>query len=348
MKVLYVQDLFPPETFGGGEIYSENIIAELRKKGVKFEVVAGTKGKSRTEKYKGITVHRVNFKPSRYLFNIRAIKKMEEVVEKFKPDIIHGNAMQAAIPASLIGDKYKIPSVVNVHFYFQKYYKDYYDPVRAKIFAKVEKYVMKHSYEKIIALDKYVYDNLKKNKIDSVLIEHPMNVKRFKPSKKPKEFTIGTMMTMGPSKRNDLFIDLVKKYGSEYKFITCGKYNQKFENKLKAAGIKSYGYISHDKMNKFYNSMHVYFGHGMGAKEAMSCSCVAILNEDTERLVKYHIKEISQNVMQKGDVISIINRLQYKKYYNKLAKKSSTFIKNNYSNEIIIPKILKVYKELIK
>lgn len=349
MKVLYVQDLFPPETFGGGEIYSENIITALKKRGVKFEVVAGTKGRTRTTKYKGVTVHRVNFTPSRYFFNIRAIKKMEEVVQRFKPDIIHGNAMQAAIPASLIGDKYKIPSVINVHFYFQKYYREYYDPIRAGIFSKIEKYVMKHSYDKIISLDKYVYDNLKNNKINSILIEHPIDINRFKFRKKPNKFTVGTMMTMGPSKRNDLFIDFAKNHSSEYDFIACGNYNKEFKKKLLSAGIKSYGYIPHGKIHNFYNKMHVYFGHGMAAKEAMASGCVAILNENTERLRKYHIKELKHGAMLNGNHDVLINQLYSdKNFLMKHSVLSSAFIKKNYSNEIIIPKILNVYKELMK
>ena len=349
MKVLYVQDLFPPETFGGGEVYSENILTELKKKGIKFEVVAGTKYKTRTGKYKGIIVHRINWKPSRYLFNVKAIKKMEEVVEKFKPDIIHGNAMQSAIPVSLVGDKYEIPTVVNVHFYFQKYYKEYFDPVRAKIFAKVEKYVMNHSYEKIISLDKYVYDNLKKNKIKSVLIEHMINTKNLKPKKKPNKFTISTILTMGASKRNDIFINLAKKYEDKFNFIACGNYDKKIEIKLKNAGIQTYGYIQNQKLGNFLNKSHIYIGHGMAARDAMSCGVVAILNEDTERLRKYHTKELKAKIMLNGNHDKIINKLfDNKKTLQSLSKKSAQFIIKNYSSKIIIPKILKVYKELVK
>ncbi|MCD6477000.1 MAG: glycosyltransferase family 4 protein [Candidatus Aenigmarchaeota archaeon] len=347
MKILYVHELFPPEIIGGGEIYAENLLLALKKRGIDVFVITGTKKKTRLGKYKGIPVYRVNLFPSRYFFNLKSVPMIEKIVKKFKPDIIHGNAMQSAIPCYIVGKKYNIPIIINVHFFFQEYYRNYFDPVRSYMYSKIERFIMSFPYDKIISLDHYIYDNLKKIGIKSILIEHPINTKLFKPKKKPEKFTIGTAMTIGPSKRNDIFIKLAKKH-KEFEYIAVGFYNKKFKNKLEKIGIKAPGYLPREKMPEFYNKISVYFGHGMAAKEAMACGTPVILNENTERLRKYHYKELKAGLILTGSFDKLIKKLQNKKYYNNLSKKCSLFIKNNYSEKIIIPKIIKEYKKLIK
>lgn len=346
MKVLYVHELYPPELVGGGEIYAENLVTELKKRKVDVMVISGTEGKTRTETRKGIKIKRIHFDTRRqFMFKSKEIGK---VIEQFKPDIIHSNAFTACIPAYKLAKKYKIPHVVNLHFLFLEEYFRYYNPLRAALFDFMERFILKYlkGVKRFIALSPEIYDNLIKlgYKDRTVLINHPINTKIFKPGKKPKKFTIGSQVTLGPSKRIDLFIDLAKTI-KDVDFLAVGSITPELKKEFKAHGIKYMGRLPHDEMPKFYNKINVYFGHGMAAKEAMACGCVAILNEETPRLTAYHKRELASKVMLKGNPQCTIDELkEKKKYYNLQSKKSSRFIRDNYSSEIIIPKIINLYK----
>ena len=111
MKVLYVHEMYPPESVGGGETYSEMLVQQLKTHGIEVMVVAGTSGKTRTENRKGVKIYRVNTSPSRYMFNFKC-SAISKIIKDFKPDIIHTNAYNAAIPSSIAGKKNKIPVYV--------------------------------------------------------------------------------------------------------------------------------------------------------------------------------------------------------------------------------------------
>jgi len=350
MKILYVHELFPPESVGGGETHAINMVRLLKRRGHKVYVVAGTKHKTRKETYKGIKVYRVNFRPSRYLFNITALRGIEKIVKEFKPDVIHTNAFHSAIPAYLVGKKHNIPVIVNVHFFFQQYYKEYFDPIRSVVFSKFERFVISYPYDAIIALDYYVYQNLKAIGKKSILIEHAIDTKRFKPKRKKHNYlVVGTQLTAGKTKRNDLFIELAKKLKKTYvRFYAVGTADKKMRKAFKKYGIVYHGRVPYDEMPEHYNHMDIYFGHGMGAKEAMACGCVAILNEKTKRLVQYHNNEIKQKVMLVGNPVNLINKLQKRAYRKRMSIKSVKFVRKNYSSDKIIKRVEEVYKKVLK
>ncbi|MBU3897256.1 MAG: glycosyltransferase family 4 protein [Nanoarchaeota archaeon] len=348
MKVLYIHELYPPELVGGGEIYAENLVGELHKRGINVMVLTGTKGPNMVEKKNGIIVQRLHFKTRReFMFKIKEIRK---VIRRFGPDIIHTNAFTACVPAYFAARKFKIPVVVNLHFLFLEEYFRYHPKYRAYAFKIMERNILKLPYNKIIALSYEIFCNLKrlglKNK--SVLIEHPIDTKLFKPKAKPNKFTIGSQITLEPSKRLDLFIDLAKRM-KNVRFVAIGYCTKQMKAEFDKYGIKYMKRVPHNKMPKFYNNINVYFGHGMAAKEAMSSGCVSILNEATPRLLRYHYKELRAHTMLSGDPELIINKLmKNKKFYKSVSKKSINFIRKNYDTKIIIPKIINVYKELIK
>ncbi len=348
MKVLYVHELYPPEMVGGGEVYAENLVRELKKRGIDVMVLTGTKGKTRTETRNGIRIKRIHFKTRReFMFKTNEIAK---VIEEFRPDVVHTNAFTACVPAYKAAKRYNIPVAVNLHFLFQEEFYRYHSRPKAFLFSAMERRILKMPFDKIIALSYEIYYNLERLglKSRSVLIEHPINTKSFRPMRKPERFTIGSQITIEPSKRIDLFVDVAKKI-KDARFVTVGNYTDSMKKDFDTYGIEYSGRIPHKMMPKFYNRINVYFGHGMAAKEAMACGCVAILNEITPRLTRYHAKELKAGVMLKGDPVKIINRLMRdKKYYNALSKKSREFIKKNYDTEIILPKIISIYKGLLR
>lgn len=348
MKVLYIHELYPPEIVGGGEIYAETLVTQLKKRGINVMVLTGTKGRTRTGIRNGIKVKRIHFNSRRdFMFKT---KEIEKVIEKFKPDIVHTNAFTACVPSYFAARKHGIPVVVNLHFLFQKEYFRYHPVHRAVFFTLMEKSILKLGYDKIIALSYEIFVNLKKMglKRRSVLIEHPINTKLFKPTKKPKQFTVGSSITIEPSKRLDLFIDLAKKM-RDVRFITYGAYTPEMKKEFDKCGIEYVGKIEHKDTAKQFKKMHVLFGHGLAAKDAMASGSVAILNEPTIRLLRYHRKELKAGVMLKGDPVKIIKKLmKNKSYYNRFSKKSAKFIRDNYSTDLIVPKIIKLYRKMIK
>ena len=346
MKVLYIHDLYPPEIVGGGEMYAENLMKELKKRGIDVMVLCGTKGATRNETRDGIKIRRIHFRTRREL--MFKVREMRKIMKKFRPDIIHTNAFTVCTPAYFAARSLKIPIVVNLHFLFLEEFFRYHPFYKAYAFEKMEKNILKLPFDKVIALSYEIYYNLERLglKHRSILIEHPINTKLFKDKKKAKNFTVGSYTHQEPSKRADLFIDLAKNV--EANFIVYGTYNNHMKSEFNKYGIKYFGAIPYSKVPRFFQQVNVFFGHGMAAKEAMASGCPTILNESTPRLMKYHHKEISSGVMLHGDPVKIINKLKKdKRYYKNISKKSAEFIRKNYDTEIIIPKIINVYRELV-
>ncbi|MDD5416748.1 MAG: glycosyltransferase family 4 protein [Candidatus Aenigmarchaeota archaeon] len=347
MKVLYIHDLYPPEIVGGGEFYAENLVTQLKKRGIEMMVLCGTKGRTRTETRNGVKVKRIHFNTRRELmFKVREMKK---AMKEFRPDVVHTNAFTVCAPSYFAARSLGIPVVVNLHFLFLDEYFRYHNMAKAYAFMNMEKAILKIPYDKIIALSYEIMHNLKELNLDkkSVLIEHAINTKIFKNKKKPKRFTIASYTTTEASKGFDIFLDLRKKV-KDADFIVYGKTTEEMRKELEKYNIKYYGIVPYPKLIKFLNNASVFFGHGLAAKDAMASGCPTILNESTPRLMNYHHKELKAGVMLHGDPVKIINKLKTdKKYYKNISKKSAEFIRKNYDTEIIIPKIINVYRELV-
>ena len=343
MKVLFTKELFPPYIAGGGEIYGENIVRGLMRHGVKVQVVAGSWGKSKFENYEGIPVHRVNLWPMRYSFNVKGYLPLLNVAKKFKPDVIHSNAPQGVFPAFLVSRQLGIPHVVSVHFLFLEEYFKYFNPATASLFYALERSVFRIPYDKIIALDHWVYRNLcrlglKKN---SVVIQHPIDTRKFKPQRKKHEkIVIGTVGTFyGPTKGTNLIINTFEKLKEKYdvEILVVGKCTNEQSRIFERIGAEVVGRVPHNETPKYYNKIDIFIGQGMSAKEAMACGCVTILNEPTLRLKLYHKPEIVAGAMLVGDHFRIIqNLLARPKQINKISKESARFVQENYRTDKII------------
>lgn len=354
MKILYVHELYPPEAVGGGETYVENLAKEMKKRKIDVTVLTGTGGKTKTEKVDGITVHRINFWPSRYFFNIKAYFAMKKIVKEFKPDIIHANTYHSAIPSSMISKKYKIPVILSLHNLFLKETYRYLNPVTATFFYLFERLMFVFPYTEIMALDYCTYDNSKKisRSKNIILIPHPIDTSSLKMQKheKHKKIIVGTAVTMAKAKRNKAFLSLANNYknNSKIQFVAFGRYDDKMKRSLERSGIKSYGFIKDSEKSKYFNMIDVYIGQGMAAKEAMACGCITVLNESSERLLKYHKPEIEAGAMLINPEKIIVEMLIDNSKFDSIRKKASEFVKKNYSKETIMSKIINEYKKLIR
>ena len=116
MRIVILQDDFPPESFGGAGISTYELAKGLLKVG--HEVYVVTAGKTSGEfEYEGLKVFKIKsqyhdrWRAYRSLYNPLIIKRLEEILVKIKPDIVHIN---------------------NVHYHFS-----YYSIKLSKKYAKV-------------------------------------------------------------------------------------------------------------------------------------------------------------------------------------------------------------------
>lgn len=354
MKVLFTHELFKPFIVGGGEIYCENVVKALIKKGIDVTVVAGGWTKSKFEIYEGIPIYRVSLSPTRYSFNIKAFFAIKKVIKEVKPDIIHANTPNSTIPSSIISKFYDIPLVISVHFLFLDTWYEYFNPLISTIFYFGEKIIFKFPYDKIIAMDGWVYHNLcrigLKNK--TILIPHPIDTNKFKPRRcKNEKIVIGTVGTLsGPTKGTNIIINLIKKLKDKYDvdFLIVGPYTKEQKRIFDKIGIKLIGRVPHSIIETYYNKIDVFIGQHMAAKEALACGCYTILNEPTKRLIYYHKNEIEAGIMKCGNPIKLVEEvLENPRIIKSGMKRRAQFIKENYSTEKVISRIIGVYNNLL-
>lgn len=99
MKILILQDDFPPQSFGGAGIISFNLAKAFQEKGNSVSVVTTVQKKEDEGEfeYGGLKVYKIYSKYNeRYrayisLYNPQTVRKVREVLNKIKPDIVHAH-----------------------------------------------------------------------------------------------------------------------------------------------------------------------------------------------------------------------------------------------------------------
>ena len=119
MKILFLSDDFPPQSFGGAGISTYDLALGMKKAGHQvFVITTGRKASEAGESdYQGLKVYKIaNDYPKRWraylsLYNPPVVRQVEELLKKIRPDVVHAN---------------------NIHFYLS-----YYCLKLAKKYAKV-------------------------------------------------------------------------------------------------------------------------------------------------------------------------------------------------------------------
>lgn len=96
MKIVFINDKFPPDVTGVGN-YVFNLAKKMKELGQKIEIISATKDKEKEgrEKYDGITVNRVYSPPFHYLrnyisiYNPHTVGKITMLLKEIKPDVCH-------------------------------------------------------------------------------------------------------------------------------------------------------------------------------------------------------------------------------------------------------------------
>lgn len=99
MKILFLQDDFPPQSFGGAGISTYELAAGMKEAGHDvFVITACRKEREAGESnYNGIKVFKVaSDYPARWrayvsLYNRPVVRRVEELLKKIRPDVVHAN-----------------------------------------------------------------------------------------------------------------------------------------------------------------------------------------------------------------------------------------------------------------
>ncbi|MEK7590056.1 MAG: glycosyltransferase family 4 protein [Patescibacteria group bacterium] len=110
MKILILQDDFPPKSFGGAENIVFNLVKKLKKRGEDVLVVTTTQNKNEEGKieYEGLKIHRIysdyhsRWRAYISLYNPYVIQKVKKIISDFNPDVIHANNIHYHISYSAL------------------------------------------------------------------------------------------------------------------------------------------------------------------------------------------------------------------------------------------------------
>lgn len=99
MKILFLSDDFPPQSFGGAGKIAFNLACGLQKAGHKMFIITACQEKSREgrENYEGLNVFRIfsnyhdRWRAYLGLYNPQTISKIKKLLEEINPDIVHAH-----------------------------------------------------------------------------------------------------------------------------------------------------------------------------------------------------------------------------------------------------------------
>lgn len=99
MKIVFLQDDFPPSSFGGAGISTYELAVGMHRAGHEISVITTCRKVSDAgvSTYDGLTVHRIhNNYPGRWrsylgLYNPPVIRRVEALLQEIRPDVVHAN-----------------------------------------------------------------------------------------------------------------------------------------------------------------------------------------------------------------------------------------------------------------
>ena len=97
MKVLFLHDSFPPQSFGGGGISVHELAVSLKNAGHDASVITTCRKESDAGEfdYQGVKVFRIasnyheRWRAYRGLYNRPVVRKVEDIIRRMKPDVVH-------------------------------------------------------------------------------------------------------------------------------------------------------------------------------------------------------------------------------------------------------------------
>ncbi len=120
MKVVFLQDDFPPESFGGAGISTFEIALQMKKCGHEVSVITTCRKKDDVGEgeYEGLKVFKIHsnyherWRAYKSLYNRKVVKGLEKKLEEIKPDLVHVNNVHFHLSYHSIKVAKKYASVV--------------------------------------------------------------------------------------------------------------------------------------------------------------------------------------------------------------------------------------------
>ncbi|MDO8740487.1 MAG: glycosyltransferase family 4 protein [Candidatus Woesearchaeota archaeon] len=362
----------------------EVIVLAPHEKGLKeYEVIGGVKiyrFRYASDKYERIAyknnmhelVIKNTFNKLIFLKLIRNFyKKIIEIVQKEKIDIIHANWwVPCGIAAYLAFKKTKVPYIVTTHgtdvFILRKF--KFFSFFARKIFKNAAKVNAVSNY-----VAKIVTDLLKINKNKIAVFPMPFDRNKFYPVKKGRN-KIKTIFTMGKlvkRKGVNYLVDacsILKDKKIDFKLIIVGKgpeeesLKEQIKNLNLEKNITIIPSVPHKELVKYYNDADVFVlasitdwkgeteAFGVVFAEALACKTPVIGTRtggipDVVIDGKTGILVEEKNPKQLAD--ALIKILKNEKLAKKLAENGYKYVHENFTAEKIAGKTIKVYNEVV-
>ena len=197
-----------------------------------------------------------------------AYRKIKEIIEEYKPDIVHTHAAKSGIIGRLAADACKVPVVV--HTFHGHVFHSYFNKFTTKTFIHIERYLAKKSTG-IVAISESqkreladVYKICPADKIEIVPLGLDLDKFALKQEVKREDFrkrygieddeiAIGIIGRIVPVKNHELFVAAAKKLlqqtDKKIRFIVIGDgdMRESMETQFAAAGIDYTFYPENNK-----------------------------------------------------------------------------------------------------
>src|SRR3989344_9157863 len=95
MRILFLSDDFPPQSFGGAGISTYELAKGVLNAG--HEVFVATLGRGQDYNLEGLKIFKIDcqyherWRAYLSLYNPKAVRRLEEILKQIKPDIVHAN-----------------------------------------------------------------------------------------------------------------------------------------------------------------------------------------------------------------------------------------------------------------
>ena len=111
MKILFLSDDFPPQSFGGAGIVAYNLAKGIQSKGHEVFVITTVRSKPEEGKTKldGLTVFRIytnhheRWRAWVSMYNPQTVSKVRKIIQETKPDIVHAHNIHSYLSYPCLG-----------------------------------------------------------------------------------------------------------------------------------------------------------------------------------------------------------------------------------------------------
>jgi len=387
MRVLHISPS-PPEYLGGLAHFTKFLAMYLGENNIHVDLLCSTLSKEGSTYEQYSKNFKVIKKKCYYLADNDNLLKMKNPIFNTLTyllrygknyDIIHVHSyiyfstIQTFFYKLIFGRK--IPTIMHLHgiledhesqttnkiekilFFFKKFFFDY--TIGRIMLNKADSIISVNSND-ISILNEVFHVNFV-NKHKTFFIPNAIDPDKFKRIDNIKREYIGYVQRLSIYSGIDLFLDLVKEYNKidkSQKFLIVGKgpYLPEVKKAMEKYPITYYEEVPHEDMPKIYNSCSIFVlisrseGLSTVLLEALACEvpCIASKVGGNPELVKDGITGYlfeSANIEQ---AIEKIQKINNNKEHRELGINGRKLVKNHFTWEKNVKKIISIYKKLIK